>query len=48
MSHTKLAVPASDACLLNRFQLAWATAATRMSVRAVAFSQRLQRASVRC
>src|SRR4029077_5957464 len=47
MSQTKQAVPASDACLLNRFQLAWATAATRIRGRAVAFSQRLLRASGR-
>jgi hypothetical protein len=33
--------------LLNRFQLAWATAATRIRARAVAFSQRLLRASGR-
>jgi len=37
MSQTYRAAPVSAACLLNRFQLAWATAATRMRARAVAF-----------
>jgi hypothetical protein len=37
MSQTKRAAPAAAACLLNRFQLAWARAATAMRTRAVAF-----------
>ena len=37
MSQTKRAAPATDACLLSRFQLACATAATPISARAVAF-----------
>jgi hypothetical protein len=42
ISHTKLAGPAADACLLNRFQLACAMAATKIRVRALAFRERLQ------
>src|ERR1017187_1689340 len=42
ISQTKLADPAADACLLNRFQLACAMAATKIRARAVAFTERLQ------
>ena len=42
ISQTKQAAPAADACLLNRFQLACATAATKIKARAVAFRERLQ------
>ena len=38
MSQTKEEAPATEACLLNRFQVAWATAATRMRARAVALT----------
>ena len=42
ISQTKQAAPASDACLVNRFQLACAMAATRIRMRAAAFRERLQ------
>src|ERR1035437_2373004 len=42
ISQTKLAAPVTDACLLNRFQLACAMAATKIRARAVAFTERLQ------
>ena len=42
MSQTKDEAPAAEACLLNRFQVAWATAATRMRATAVALTGRLQ------
>ena len=38
MSQTKEEAPAAAACLLNRFQVAWARAATRMRARAVALT----------
>ena len=37
ISQTKQAAPDADACLLNRFQLACAMAATKIKARAVAF-----------
>jgi hypothetical protein len=42
ISQTKLAAPAADACLVNRFQLACAIAAMKIRMRAVAFRERLQ------
>ena len=42
ISQTNEVAPAAEACLLNRFQVACATAATRMRVRAVALTGRLQ------
>ena len=38
ISQTNEDAPAAEACLLNRFQVAWATAATRMRARAVALT----------
>src|SRR5450755_1586611 len=38
MSQTKEEAPAAEACLLSRFQVAWATAATRIRARAVALT----------
>ena len=42
ISQTNEDAPAAEACLLNRFQVAWATAATRIRARAVALTGRLQ------
>ncbi len=42
ISQTKEAAPDTDACLLKRFQLACAMAATKIRRRAVAFRERLQ------
>jgi hypothetical protein len=38
MSQTNEDAPATEACLVNRFQVAWASAATRMRARAVALT----------
>ena len=38
ISQTNEDAPAAEACLLNRFQVAWASAATRMRARAVALT----------
>src|ERR1700693_3232162 len=42
ISQTNEDAPAAEACLLNRFQVAWAAAATRMRATAVALTGRLQ------